>query len=206
MGKKKIILLVTFVLVALIAASCTQSLSEAPAPTATSIDNQMSEIFNMGLTETAEAAVDGVGGGEAEATPEPTAVIVTNTPEPTVEPTAVEVDEIKVPNAYTLHKGEHPFCIARRFDINAVSLLNYNGLGLNGVFPAGLELRIPSDAPPFAGDRSLLKHPTTYRVQAGDTLYSVACEFGDVSPEQIAQANGKGINWTLPAGENIQIP
>ncbi|MBN2499792.1 MAG: LysM peptidoglycan-binding domain-containing protein [Anaerolineales bacterium] len=206
MGKKRIILLVTFMLVALLAASCNRPLSEAPAATATSIDNQMSEIFNMGLTETAEAALDGAGGGEAETTPEPTAVVVTNTPEPTVESTAVEVDEIEVPGSYTLHKGEHPFCIARRFDVNAVTLLNYNGLGLNGVFPAGLELRIPSDAPPFAGDRSLLNHPTTYRVQAGDTLYSVACEFGDVSPEQIAQANGKGINWTLPAGENIQIP
>lgn len=205
MGKKRIILLATFLGVALIAASCVKPLSEAPAATATSIDNQMSEIFNMGLTETAEAAIEGAGGGEA-VTQTPTAAVVTNTPEPTAKPTAVEVDEIKVPSSYTLHKGEHPFCIARRFDINAVTLLNYNGLGLNGVFPTGLELRIPDNAPPFAGDRSLLKHPTTYKVQAGDTLYSVACEFGDVAPEQIAQANGKGLNWTLPAGENIQIP
>lgn len=210
MGKKNLILLVALLVVALLAASCDYQLSEAPGPTATPVSN-LDLIYNQGVTLTAQAAADGVGGGEdavATATMAPTQqpVVFTDTPEPAPEPTAVEVDEVEVPTVYTLQKGEHPFCIARRFDIDAVSLLNYNGLGMGGVYPAGMSLKIPSNAPSFGGDRSLLNHPTTYTVRAGDTLYTIACEFGDVAPEQIAQANGKGKNWKPPAGEDIHIP
>jgi nucleoid-associated protein YgaU len=206
-GKKINILLVAFLGVALLAASCTQPLSTPPGPTATALDSELLEIYSLQVTRTAEAAMEGEGGGEA-APPEPTSapVVVTNTPEPEPEPTEIKVDKVKVPDVYTLQKGEHPFCIARRFDIDAVTLLNYNGLGMGGVFPTGMQLNIPSNAASFSGERSLLNHPTTYTVQAGDTLYTIACKFGDVAPEQIAQANGKGKNWSPSAGAKIKIP
>jgi LysM repeat protein len=218
MGKKRFLLILAILLLASLLAACTQPASTPPGPTATPAELDL--IYSQAKTSTAQAMTDGEGGGESQSTPAPgdtqqpsdatpqdsQPVIVTSTPE--VEPTntPVTVSDITVPNNYKLRKGEHPYCIARRFDIDVISLLNYNGLGMGGYYPEGLKLKIPKDAPGFPGDRFLLKHPTTYTVRAGDTLYTIACAFGDVAPEQIAEANGKGKNWTPAAGDKIHIP
>ena len=55
-------------------------------------------------------------------------------------------------------------------------------------------MRIPQNGSGFPGDRTLRAHPTTYTVQSGDTIYSIACLFGDVDPEAIAFVN----NLTKP--------
>jgi len=55
-------------------------------------------------------------------------------------------------------------------------------------------------------DRSLRDHPTTYTVAAGDTIYNIACKFGDVDPLVIAQINGLKPPYNLKAGQDISIP
>jgi LysM repeat protein len=105
------------------------------------------------------------------------------------------------PASYTLHEGEFPYCIARRFNVNPDEMLALNGLPSDGhTYYAGLTLQIPQSGGTFPGTRALKSHPAQYVVQSGDTIYSIACLFGDVDPVNIP---GGG---NLATGTTIQIP
>ncbi len=111
-----------------------------------------------------------------------------------------------IPQTYTLQKGEYPYCIARRFNLDPAELLGLNSLGPSSVLNPGTVLKIPQTGHPFITDRALKSHPTTYNVQAGDTLYTIACEFGDVSPDMIALANGLSEPYEIKSGDKLNIP
>jgi LysM repeat protein len=110
------------------------------------------------------------------------------------------------PTSYTVHKGEFPYCLARRFNVSAGDLLSLNGLGANTQVSEGTSLQIPTSGEWNAGDRSLKSHPTTYTVATGDTIYSIACAFGDVDPNTIIAANGLVDPYTLTSGTSLTIP
>jgi LysM repeat protein len=121
---------------------------------------------------------------------------VVNTPIP-LQPTV----QTSKPGSYTLHEGEFPWCIARRFNVDPAELLSLNGLPSDGqTYYAGLTLKIPAGGS-FPGTRALKTHPAQYVVQSGDTIYSIACQFGDVDPVNVA-----GGNNNLTVGTTIQIP
>ncbi|MBI3160003.1 MAG: LysM peptidoglycan-binding domain-containing protein [Chloroflexi bacterium] len=210
---RKPLVVVALIVSAMLLSACRQAASVAPPATQgdAGAQSQLEAILNAAGTQTAQAGglgpeqggganetaevgtgTPGASGGLATATP---------TPKPTEEPL-----ELTVPDKYTLQKGEFPYCIARRFNINAAELLNANGLSPNGVFQPGLTLTIPKNAAQFDGERSLAAHPTDYTVQSGDTFYSIACKFGDVWPEEIATANNTKVTAELNAGEVIKIP
>lgn len=130
----------------------------------------------------------------------------TQTPLPTqpaiVAPTATP----GLPATYTLQKGEFPFCIARRFDVNPTEMLQLSGLPVAQTYPQGTVLRIPQKGSQFPGNRTLRAHPTTYTVQTGDTIYSIACLFGDVDPAAIAFVNNLTKPYQLTPGQTISIP
>ncbi len=110
------------------------------------------------------------------------------------------------PASYTLHHGEFPYCIARRFDVNPDDLLSINGLSSGNVYYPNLTLKIPQSGS-FPGTRALRNHPATYTVAASDeTIYSVACLFGDVDPAAIAQANNVSPSAALTSGQQLSIP
>ncbi len=116
-------------------------------------------------------------------------------------------EEFEVPDTYVLQPGEFPYCIARRFDIDPGTLLSVNNLSRSAVVYPGTRLTIPQNAPPFtAGARALIPHPTTYTVRAGDTIYTIACAFGDVDPRAIAAANGLSGDFSLTVGQVLSIP
>ena len=138
--------------------------------------------------------------------PSPTvAAVVTavvNTPLP-----AVTAGPIVKPAAYTLHEGEFPYCLARRYNVNPDELLTLNGISsTQSYYTPGTKITIPQSGGTFPGQRSLKTHPTQYTVLAGDTIYSVACSFGDVDPLGIVSANGLSGTYSLTAGSAIQIP
>jgi LysM repeat protein len=216
MGSKQFLRFSAFVLAAVLLifslAACTLSASEGiSGDSETTGDFPVPEDENMGLfdiaaTQTAAAALPAV----VEPTP---LVVFTATPLPQVVPTATSVPvelpkptEGKPPATYTLQKGEFPFCIARRFNVNQTELLTINGLGLSSQVQPGTTLKIPQTGNPFVTERALTKHPAQYTVAAGDTFYSIACKFGDVGPDLIALANNKSVTDSLSAGEKIQIP
>jgi LysM repeat protein len=109
-----------------------------------------------------------------------------------------------IPRTYTLKTGEWLTCIARRFNINQTELQNLNGLG--NLVHAGTVLKIPQSGNPFIGPRVLQAHPTTYTVQSGDNIYSISCQFGDVSPEAIAYANQLSEPFRISVGQQLYIP
>ncbi len=108
------------------------------------------------------------------------------------------------PATYTLMEGEYPYCIARRYNVDPNELLTLNGLK-GGNFYTGLVLKIPQ-AGSFPGNRSLIPHPVTYTVLANDTIYSIACKYGDPDPLQIARLNGLEPPYTLLTGQSLNIP
>ena len=151
-------------------------------------------------------------GGGAVDTPTPAVVVVgataTPKPQPTATPTPLRasVPTVTVPSSYTLHQGEYPYCLARRFNIDPDTLLAVNGLSRGQFVYPGTVLTIPQNAPPFPGERAWHPHPDTYTVGVGDTIYSIACYYGDVSPEAIAAVNGISVNTPLTPGQILHIP
>lgn len=216
MAFKRIVRFIAFFLVAAFLivglAACTMSASKGitgdseatgdfPVP-----DEESMGTFDISATQTAEAALFPAG----EATP---LAVFTATVPPPAPPTATAVPQANLeptegplPTTYTIQKGEFPFCIARRYNVNQTELLALNGLGLNSQVVAGTTLQIPQTGNPFVTERSLKDHPAQYTVVSGDTIYTVACKFGDVGPDMIILANNLESPYTLSAGSTIQIP
>lgn len=109
------------------------------------------------------------------------------------------------PSEWTLRGGEFPYCIARRFDVDPETLLSLNGLSNGNIFYAGRTLKIPQTGS-FPGRRALQNH-TPHTVRSGETLYSIACLYGDVRPEDIAAANNlASADATVTSGQQLNIP
>ena len=130
-----------------------------------------------------------------------------------VTATFTQIPQGAVPTSWTLHEGEFPYCIARRYNLNPEYLLSYRGNEWTNGAPyfAGQVLVIPPASDPnrgpFPGDRALRPHPTTYTVTSSDeTLYSIACLFGNVDPAAIAQQSSVSLDAPLPVGKVLQIP
>ena len=221
-------------LVALVVSACNQPYSQQPSVTNTPIDTSlfatpigqtpaisMSDVANFGTqtaiaqTTTPGAPVSTVIGATDQAsatatsniaiTPQATftstqAVVGAGTTLPTSAPVGQR------PATYTLQRGEFPYCIARRFDVNPEELLSLNGLSDGTIYYPNLSLRIPQSGS-FPGTRALRNHPATYTVAASsETVHSVACVFGDVDPAAIAQANGISVGTALTSGQTLSIP
>jgi len=127
------------------------------------------------------------------------------------EPTSTPLPTIAVPTVtrpaqYTLQEGEFPYCIARRFDLDPQSLLSLNNLGPNDLVPPGTVLEIPQTGTWTGVGRVRNPHPTTHTVLAGETIYSIACFYGDVSPEAIIAVNNLQEPYDLTVGQTLEIP
>lgn len=220
MNKKVFIVLLVFATLALSLSGCVLSASKAPAATATSNIPFPTPLPNDAIKNAASGtqtaiAMAPVQPGNATATPQGQVVepAPTNTLEPVVLPTQPPVVVVVptatpgLPSTYTIQKGEWPYCIARRFNIDIAALLNTNGLNANSKPAIGTTLTIPQNAGPWnSGSRALKTHPTNYTVVSGDTVNSIACDFGDVDPNAIIAANNLASPYTLTAGQTIAIP
>ncbi len=128
-------------------------------------------------------------------------------PEPTQAPIVyVQATAGAPPASYTLASGEYPFCIARRFNVDISELLSINGLTSSSLTYAGQVLKIPQTGNPFVGERALKPHPDYYKILSGDTVNTIACSYGDVSPDMIALQNNLTSYTGLPDGEVLVIP
>ncbi len=224
---KRVLMILLVATVVIGSSGCVKSASKSTAtpttqqqaqsyPVPGTPDDIMSQLESF-ATQTA-IAIEGPS-TEVETTPEPSsseAPLMEETPSvaPTAESVAAAPTEVRVaipttalevPSTYTVHRGEFPYCLARRFNVNPVSLLNVNGLTEGSVLHEGMTLKIPKNTD-FPGKRALKNHPTTYTVSSGDTIYTVACEFGDVDPMSIAEVNGLSSPYKLTSGQEITIP
>jgi len=220
----------TLILVALLLSACEQPYSTPPAVTNTPIDtnslfttpmpnepvssepSSMADVEQSG-TQTAIAAV---------ASPTPAVGVNTATPTPIIElpptatqavavqPTSTSAPSGSKPATYVLKNGEFPYCIARRFNVDPDQLLSLSGLSgaQADSLSAGTVLTIPQSGA-FPGDRSWHDHPATFTVGTTydtNTVYGVACYYGDIEPATIAQNNGISVDATLTAGQTLNIP
>lgn len=217
MNKKMIGLLMILMIAALILSACERSAtrltgaatptSEIPFPVGTQ-PQIMVDILKG--TQTA-AALNPSTGGSTLATSTPSFAYSTPVPGATA-PVAAEPAKTAYPSptpgkpaSYTLQSGEFPYCIARRFNVNPVDLLNANGLNMDSRPAIGTKLTIPTGGS-FPGNRALKAHPTTYTVGSGETIGIIACYFGDADPNTIYAANGLTPGTALTSGQVLQIP
>jgi LysM repeat protein len=219
MSKKFIPLIGLALLMILSLSACVRSASKAPQASPTSefpLPGSTEDVFGQlsaFATQTA-IAMSAPSATQELPTEPPTEEPTQAPPQPTEAPPQVNepqptpqfiLKQRPIPKTYTLRKGEHPYCIARRFNVNPITMLQLSGLATSGTYPTGTVLTIPQSGS-FPGDRSLKDHPTTYTVQSGDTLFTIACQFGDVWPEDIAEANGLKLNANLKVGQELYIP
>ena len=229
--------LILLVALMLVLTACERSASTPPPATAVSgtniaqpmtpnaTQNPMA-ILQQYATQTAIAAggvslptPTSISAGQATQVPLITPII-TSTPVPgSVLPSpttgaAAPVPNVVVPTStpgkpatYTLQPAEFPYCIARRFNVNPEELLAINGLSNSGVYSAGTVLKIPTTGNTFPGNVALIPHPANYTVKGGDTVYSVACDYGNADPNQIILANSlTAPSYPLTVGKVIYIP
>ena len=113
------------------------------------------------------------------------------------------------PETYSLNKGEWAFCIARRYNLNPIDLLNASGLSLESKPDVGFILKIPQTGEwPESrfGHRYIREHPAMHEGSAGETLNTIACLYGDVDPGEIVEANELPEPYTITAGKMLRIP
>jgi LysM repeat protein len=199
------------------------SLFVSPFPTS---DNPMAMVEELStgtaLAETAAALTAGTplatsaSGTEitpdvnASATPTLDLLGVTTVAPTSTTPLATQQQPtltVNRPASYTLQKGEFPYCIARRFNVDPGELLRVNGLANGDIYYPNLTLTIPQSGN-FPGTRWLRAHPETYTVPSANmTVNGVACVYGDVDPAAIVQANsGLSLGSALTVGQQISIP
>lgn len=197
----------------------------------------MEGVFEAGAQTATAQALAGVAGADAatavpevveaetEASPEadtgteaPTeepaaaetepSVVATNTPVPAPATAIPSVDTSNLPSTYTLQKGEFPYCIARRFNVNPNELLSASGISSANAsaLQPGLTLTIPKTGKAFPYNRARNAHPVTYVVPETTNVYEIACFFGDVDPAQIVAMNGISNSDVIAAGTSLQIP
>jgi LysM repeat protein len=233
MSKKSYTLLLAVITITMLLTACERPASIAPAIVATSSSEipfpvaTQPQIMRdiLSATQTAAAASGTLAvGGDQNATSTPAFTFVTPTsasattgvislststsyaPATTATPTHIiyPTPTPGKPTSYTVQKGEFPYCLARRFNVNPADLLAANGLSTYSVISVGDTLTIPQSGS-WPGSRALKTHPAYYTVYAGDTLGSIACGYGDADPNTIMAANGL-TSSALTSGQVLYIP
>jgi len=227
MYKKSAVLLLALILLSLSLSGCLRPASTPPAsaqgvgttpttetafPQATQPAGNVQSILNQTQTAAVLAGTPAEAVATATKTKQPKAVA---TAKPTKKP-AKENNEEKSsfqpnlnpekPATYTLKPGEFPICIARRYNLDVPTLLSINGLAMDSRPKSGTKLRIPQEGSWNLGSRALHDHPAQYTVKSGDTFYTIACYFGNLLPDDIAQNNGYKVTEKPSAGTVLDIP
>ncbi len=217
--------LIVLVLLAFFLSACEINASAVPTATPKKNKPQASATPAMNIVEAAAsqtALASGVLPVDPNATPVLVIVDATVTatpdgalPQPTLDPglpaptgnvpAPQPTVQTAKPETYVLKEGEFIFCLARRFNVDPDQTLALNGLWDSETIYAGLTVKIPVGSS-FPGTRALKAHPATYVVQSGDSIYSIACKYGDVDPMNIAAVNGLAAPYTLTVGAQLQIP
>lgn len=207
---KKLTLTLVIVLAAVtLLSACVKSAAPTQTPKATPT-SQVTGTPQIVLpeaykTQTAAALTTTLEGSPAAPLPGEATAHPTNTPVPAGVNVNAATPTPGRPATYTLKKGEFPYCIARRFNVDPDDLLALSGLSSKQVYQPGTDLKIPQTGS-FPGSRVLKAHPDTYKVQVNDTIYSIACKYGDVDPVYLAAYNNIPAPYILQTGHTLSIP
>lgn len=216
MKKPSLLLLIPLIAV-LVFSGCVRKASTPPATTPHVIDVANTplpvdqQILNATMTAQAimqefnmptQIVQNPLGTPEVITQAPPTMIPVgtaTPTPQPTLQP-------MTRPTTWTVQGGETIYCLARRFDVDPGDMLAINNLFAGSMLSIGDVLEVPQTGSWPTEDRSLLAHPDVWNVSPGETVYYIACAYGDVWPEQIIQLNGLQEPYDLMGISTLQIP
>ena len=218
MSKKYRILTAVLLLLLGLLSACQRPYSNAPVATPQVIDSASTplpvdqQILNATMTAQAimekfnqpTVMVTNAQGTPVVATPAGI-LLPTNTPVP--NPTATPLPPTPAltrPLTHTVQSGETIYCLARRYDVDPAEMLALNNY--NSWLSVGDVLEVPQSGSWPTEDRAQLPHPDTWTVSPGETVYSIACEYGDVWPEAIIAVNGLTAPYELQPGQVLQIP
>ena len=215
--KKKTIILFALMTILSLASACTRSASTPPDVTpevleqvgtplpvdqqimnATMTAQSIIEEFNMPtqIVQNAQGTQVVVTQVPPTAVPSPTP---TNAPTPTMQ-------AMTRPQSWTVQGGENVYCLARRFDVDPGDMLQINNLYAGSMLSIGDVLDVPQTGSWPGGERELLPHPDTWTVTPGETVFQIACAYGDVWPEHIIAANNLQEPYDLTGIETLIIP
>jgi LysM repeat protein len=223
----------SLIVMALFLSACTRT-ATTPSPTAatgqtpaalTGQQATMEAVRSALLTQTAQAAA---GSGAATSTP---LVVVTQgtpsgstpaagTPQATNASTSAAATTCG-PTSYTVLSGEWVYSIARKFGVDPQAIIDLNGLAAPYELSPGQSLKIPGSCPggttpvvvatvtpggpTITPGGTAAAGGTSYTVQAGEWVYSIARKFG-VDPQAIIDANNLQPPYTLSVGQKLIIP
>jgi LysM repeat protein len=114
---------------------------------------------------------------------------------------------------YTVIKGDSLWSIAKRYDVSLDELYAANDLNKNSILRIGQEIQVPVDgatadvlsvSPDSYQPTSLNQGTSSYTVQKGDTLSSIAKKY-DSSVREIKAVNGK-VSDLIRVGETLTVP
>ncbi len=218
MSRKHGLLIVVILLGLILAAGCERPQSSAPISTPQLLDSVNTPLpvdqQIMNATMTAQAIMEKFNQPTQVVTnAQGTQVVATNaqvlqpTSTPVPNPTATPLPPtpmVTKPLQHVVQSGESIYCLARRYDVDPSEMLALNNYisWLN----VGDVLDVPQTGSWPTEDRAQIPHPDTWTVSAGETIYSIACEYGDVYPEAIIAVNGLKEPYDLTPGQVLQIP
>ncbi len=200
MTKRFNLVIVCVVLLTLVLSGCQLPASQAPE---TEASQAMTTPISLQTDSPESMTQTSVAKLPATSTLISPSATATSTPEPTSN---IVIPTLTRPATYVLQEGEFPYCIARRFNLDPADLISLNGLTADELVSPGTTLQIPQSGTWTGEGRVRNPHPDTYTVSSGETIYSIACYYGDVSPEAIIAANELEAPYTLHAGQVLDIP
>ena len=188
-------------LLAAVASACTRERPDWSEPPAFSLPTKVPTVpSSQAVSRTLPAASDAItstASGENPAPPEETLPLVPPAteltpppPTPTPEPPTF---------SYVVQPGDTLASLSRRFGVGLAALIELNELSDPDNLSVGQELRIPGVAPAGVGRGG------TYVVKEGDTLFSIARQYG-VTVDSLAQANNISDPSTLYVGQELVVP
>lgn len=107
------------------------------------------------------------------------------------------------PTTHTVAWGETLYSIARTFGVTPQAIASANGISLNSWVYAGQRLIIPGGG--GSGEAWSATPSGYYVVRAGDTLFSIASQFG-TTVDAISAANDLPANGLIYVGWSLHVP
>jgi len=132
-------------------------------------------------------------------TPTPTSALPTPTLTPTFTPT------LPPHTTYRVEHGDSLWSIALEFGVTVEALMEANDLSEDTILDIGQELLIPLALEEATPQPTSPPQGLIYTVVPGDTLWSIALEFG-VTVEALMEANGLTEDTILDIGQELIIP
>jgi LysM repeat protein len=202
-----IALLLAMVAIVVWLAGCNRPMSSGPIPkpqtvtpgavfpTPEGMPTSVAGTVIAGATATTMAATTQPGVAEPAAPP-------TATPQPTPVPTAIPA-ATGSQTSYTVKPGDRLFSIGRQFSVNPFAIAQANRIGPPYTIYPGQVLVIPAGGvgpSPTPGAA-----PTTHTVVRGETIYSIARQYGRSAAAIINANHLINPNFIFP-GQVLNIP